>query len=143
MNEFGLSWEVQTRRQQADFMDISISICNNRLTMTLYEKVLNLYLYIPPHSAHPPGVLSGLIYCSVFRIQRLCSDESDRLRLTNEFYKRLLVRGYKSSQINPLFCKAKQNATTPKEPKQQDQRTLFLHVPKQPVLLPHTKYLER
>jgi hypothetical protein len=61
MNDFGLTWEVNTPCHRVDFMDLTITIIQNRLTTTLYEKAMNLYLYIPPHSAHPPGVLSGLV----------------------------------------------------------------------------------
>jgi hypothetical protein len=132
MNAYGLVWEVQARSQRVDFMDLTITVSNNRLMTALYEKAMNLYLYIPPHSAHPPGVLFGLIYGNVFRIQRLCSEESERLRLTKEFYQRLLARGYKSTQIRPLFLKARQNAIQQKEPKQQDKGTVFLHIPYHP-----------
>ena len=69
LNDFGLTWEVNARSKQVDFMDLTIKVSNNRLITTLYEKAMNLYLYIPPHSSHPPGVLSGLVYGNVFRIQ--------------------------------------------------------------------------
>jgi hypothetical protein len=97
LNDFGLIWEVSTQSHQVDFMDLTITISANRIVTYLYEKAMKLYLYIPPQSAQPPGVLSGLIYGNVNRIQRLCLEEHDRLRLTKEFYQRLLVRGYKSS----------------------------------------------
>jgi hypothetical protein len=103
MNEFGLTWEVNERSNKVDFMDLTIEISSNHLTTMLYEKAMNLYFHISPHSTHPLGVLSGLIYGNVFRIQRLSSEDSDRIRFTTEFYQRLLVRGYKSSEIKPLF----------------------------------------
>ena len=44
-------------------MDMTISINNsNKIETTLLDKRLNLHLYIPPHSAHPPGLLPGIVY---------------------------------------------------------------------------------
>eukprot|EP00956_Cyclotella_meneghiniana_P021804 scaffold40247_cov36-Cyclotella_meneghiniana.AAC.1 len=58
-------------------MDLTISIDNGKFKFTLFEKPLNLYLYIPPNSAHPPGCITGLIFGNVLRIYQLCSEESD------------------------------------------------------------------
>ena len=62
MNYFhGLEWEISERTTSLDYMDLQISIVNNKIITDLYEKDLNLYLYILPHSAHPPGVLTVLV----------------------------------------------------------------------------------
>ena len=106
LNDFGLQWEVNDRSHSVNFMDLTITMINNSLSTTLYEKAINPYLYIPPHSAHPPGVLTGLIYGNVHRIYTLCSDSVEQKRLLSQFYQRLIVRGYKQSAISPLFIKA-------------------------------------
>ena len=62
MNNYpGLTWEFNTPTNKADFMDLTISITNGNISTSLFEKPLNLHLYIPPHSAHPPGLLPR--YC--------------------------------------------------------------------------------
>ena len=82
MNAFpGLTWEFSERSKSIDFMDMTISINNsNKIETTLFEKRLNLHLYIPPHSAHPPGLLPGIVYGTLFRIFTLCSTEEDKLQ---------------------------------------------------------------
>jgi hypothetical protein len=50
----GLEWEFTPRSSTVDFMDLTLRIRDNRIHTTLFEKALNLHLYIPPHSAHPP-----------------------------------------------------------------------------------------
>ena len=53
---------------------------SNMIDTTLFKKRLNLHLYIPPHSAHPPGLLLGIVYSTLFRIFTLCSCETDKLQ---------------------------------------------------------------
>ena len=50
MNAFpGLTWEFSERAKTIDFMDMTISINkSNNIETTLFEKRLNLHLYIPP-----------------------------------------------------------------------------------------------
>ena len=45
-----------------EFMDMTTSIDNDKLVTTLFKKPMALYLYIPPHSAHPPRVITGHIF---------------------------------------------------------------------------------
>ena len=82
MNAFpGLAWEFSDRATTIDFMDMTISINkSNCIETTLFEKRLNLHLYIPPHSAHPPGLLPGIVYGTLVRIFTLCSDNEDKLQ---------------------------------------------------------------
>ena len=77
----GLTWEFSERAKTIDFMDMTISINkSNNTETTLFEKRLNLHLYIPPHSVHPPGLLPGIVYGTLFRIFTLCSDNEDKLQ---------------------------------------------------------------
>ena len=43
-----------------NFMDLVIYKEGNKLLTNLFEKPMALFLYLPPHSAHPPGVLIGM-----------------------------------------------------------------------------------
>jgi len=49
----GLRWEFTNLSSTCTFMDLTLSIANNRIESSLHEKPQNLYLYIPPHSCHP------------------------------------------------------------------------------------------
>ena len=86
-------------------MDMTISIRKNQIITSLYEKPMNLYLYIPPHSAHPPGVLTGLVSGNILWIHLLCSKQDDIDLRMKEFYARLLVRQYQRDLLIPAFTK--------------------------------------
>ena len=60
-----------------NYMDMTIAIRGDWIVTLLYEKAMNLYLYIPPHSAHPPGVLTGLVSGNILQIHLLCSEQDD------------------------------------------------------------------
>ena len=84
----------------------------NKIEATIFEKKINLHLYIPPHSAHPPGLLPGIVYSTLFRIFTLCSSKDDKANCMRVFFKRLIARGYKGNEIQSLFHKAIDRAKT-------------------------------
>ena len=91
MNNYpGLTWEFKPPSDKVDFMDLTISIHQGKITTSLFEKPLNLHLYIPPHSAHPPGLLPGIVHSTIFRNFTLCSDSHDQILRTKVF-----LNGYK------------------------------------------------
>ena len=87
MNAFpGLTWEFSERSKTVEFMDMTIAINDSNIIETsLFEKRLNLHLYIRPHSAHPQEILPGIVYSTLFRIFTLCSSETDKLQQTKDF----------------------------------------------------------
>lgn len=109
-NFHGMEWEFTDRGRCCDFMDLTIQIADGKIHTTLFEKALNLHLYIPPHSAHPPGVLKGLIMGGVMRMHTLCSSPEDVQQKLRLLFRRLRARGYNSDDIIPIFSKAVTNA---------------------------------
>ena len=133
MNSFpGLTWEFSERSKTVDFVDMTITINNlNMIETTLFEKRLNLHLYIPPHSAHPPGLLLGIVYSTLFRIFTLCSCETDKLQRTKVFFKCLIAHGYKGNEIQGLFHKAITHAKSyngPLNDDDADNNSVILHL---------------
>ena len=70
INSYGkFKWEASELSNTVNFLDLTILITpDHTLETKLFEKALNLYLYLPPHSAHPPGVLKGLIAVMIHHI---------------------------------------------------------------------------
>jgi hypothetical protein len=58
----GLEWVCTEPSTTINFMDLTITIVDGKLETTLFEKAMNLYLYIPPYSAHPRCIFTGLIF---------------------------------------------------------------------------------
>jgi hypothetical protein len=124
-----LKWEFTLRSKSLEFLDLTLKIQDNKIVTSLYEKKLNLYLYLPPHSCHPPGMIRGLVIGMIFRIKRLTSDETQIFPAIQQFYNRLLARGYSSYILIPIFQDAmKRNfSQQPKEESNIGDRC-FLHL---------------
>jgi hypothetical protein len=134
MQCFGkLEWEFTDRAKSADFLDLTIAIKpNGTIGTKLFEKKLNLYLYIPPHSAHPPGVTRGLIFGMITRIFRLTTDYADQRSAVTDLFRRLQARGHQATDILPMFLAALSTASKPP--------TLTTGRPDAPPLFFHLKY---
>jgi uncharacterized protein (UPF0335 family) len=91
------------RSDTIEFLDLCIYKQANTIQTKLYEKALNLYLYLPPHSAHTPGTLKGLIIGMLLRIHRLTSDKACMKSDIQRFYDRLVARGYQDKGVRELF----------------------------------------
>jgi hypothetical protein len=136
MDSYGkLEWEFSTRTKRTHFLDLDLQLTPAGITTKLFEKEMNLYLYLPPHSAHPPGVLRGLIIGMIKRIFRLTTAFSDKESSVITFFRRLITRGYPASIIRPIFDDAIKRASTKRPPPTEpdlDEKRIFLHLPYNP-----------
>ena len=98
---------------------------------------MNLFLYIPAYSAHPPGVLNSLIYglMKTYRLQN--TKRTDYIKSVNLLYHRLIARGYTQSQLVPIFNSAESKLKQPlvskfknniQHVKKSDTDKLFFHL---------------
>ena len=78
-------------------MDMTIATREDWIITSLYEKAMNLYLYIPPQSAHPLGVLTVLVSGNILRIHSLCRKQEDINRRMKDF-----MRGCLSDEISVI-----------------------------------------
>jgi hypothetical protein len=139
--QFGtLTWEVNPPSRVIDFLDLTIQITpEGYITTKTFVKPMNLHLYIPPHSAHPPGVLKSLIFGNIIRYWNQNTNREDFVQASCDFYRHLLNRGYSPEKLTPIFHDAamsidtklirtaKWRETTP-EPLDDDTRdSLFIH----------------
>ncbi|TMW68854.1 hypothetical protein Poli38472_001010 [Pythium oligandrum] len=93
-------------RTTCDFLDLVVYRMNDELRFRTHQKPLNLYLYLPPHSAHPPGVLKGMIYGLVQKYRVQNTADEDFRAIVQLLFKRLLHRGHKFDTLVSLFNSA-------------------------------------
>ena len=140
VGQFGtLTWEFSELCNTLPFLDIQISIENGIITTRLYEKALNLYLYLPPSSTHSAGVTKGLVYGMVKRIYALTTHRNIAEQDIANLESRLVARGHSGIHIRRLIAAAKSPsaATTPHS----QGNHVKLHLPYHP-LDPHSSRLQ-
>ena len=128
-----------------DFLDLTLHVDpeSRRINYKTYQKPMNLFLYIPHHSAHTPGLLKSLAYGLISTYKRQNSSDHDFQSNVRKLFRRLLARGYDRDTLVTLFndvaLKLKQHSTRkPGKNKVADlnlfcaNSPLFFHLPYHP-----------
>ena len=102
MNNFGnLKWEFEALTMTTTFLDLNINLTerdilnqktNNfyKTNFSTYQKPMNLYLYIPPHSEHPLRVIRSLIFSQIKKYWQQNKNSDDFVKMIRAFFQRLL-----------------------------------------------------
>jgi hypothetical protein len=113
LNNWGtLKWTCDGHVDDLIFLDLRISITPLRqIHYKTYQKEQNLYLYIPPTSAHPKNMLFGLVYgrLRAYRLQN--TSDADYIKMAVLLARRLCARGYSLTMLMPAFQKASNRLT--------------------------------
>jgi len=133
-NWASLHWKIENRSNKPVFLDLNIQLINTKIHTSTFQKDLNLYLYIPSLSAHPPSCLKGLI-AGEMRRYWLQNDPEDFQQILSKFIERLLNRGHTLENLTPILNQAARSLDdqlirTPHNPTTdsgQENSTLFIH----------------
>jgi hypothetical protein len=104
LNGFGtLQWNIEDLTSSTTFLDLTITIKDQKIHTTTFQKDLNLYLFIPPISAHPTSCFKGLIVGELLRYWNQNSSSEDFINITNNFILHLLQRGHLLKDVIPIL----------------------------------------
>jgi hypothetical protein len=126
-----LQWETDGLQSSVNFLDLTIHLNQNGSFSTKpFQKLINLHLYLPPNSAHPPRVLKSLFYGNLHRYWLQNTHVEDYITVAKQFANRLTARGYDPQIINNLFLQAAKkldDLTTSTKKNSSNDDTLYLH----------------
>ena len=132
LNDWGkLRWTCTGFVPSLEFMDLTISIKNNKLHFKTFQKKQNLYLYIPPLSAHPKEMIRGLIFGRLRTYYKHNTNIEDYYNMALLLADRLLQRGWEWKTIKPHFREAHYQITGRFEKKQKIEnkgKPIFIHI---------------
>ena len=113
-NNFGiLRWEFEELSESVNFLDLTITIKHNRITTRTFQKALNLYQYIPPNSAHPPGMMEGIIYGLMRNYRRQNTTTQDYNIMVIKLFRRHVARGWSKATMKEYILKAANRLNLP------------------------------
>ena len=121
LNEIpGLTWTIQETDEEGKltFLDLDITISDNKLHVSTAEKENQLFLYLQRRSAHPPKIIDGLIIGMIKRYKKQCYQEEDFLKIVKKFKERVINRGYSPKLFEKIFTRTMKGNCPTYNPKQ-------------------------
>jgi hypothetical protein len=130
LNNWGaLEWVIEEPSKKTNFLDLTLQISDSKIVTETYQKDMNLYLYIPAASAHPPSCLKGPITGEMHRYW-MQNNTKDFQEILSKLIQHLTERGHSLDNLIPLLCHTaaildSSAASTTRQAN--DDQTLYLH----------------
>ena len=92
------TWEIS--ETSVTFLDIHISVQDNKLATSVHYKPTDSHSYLLYSSSHPSHVKDSIPYSQFLRLRRLCSEDSDFNSKCDEMSNFFSERGYPDSILS-------------------------------------------
>lgn len=89
------------------FLDTSVALLDNQLTVDLYKKPTDRCQYLLPSSCHPPHITENIPFSLAYRIVRICTEPTTRDIRLEELKGLLVSRSYNCKLVDEAIMKAK------------------------------------
>ena len=97
------TWEISDK--SVTFLDISVSITDDRLRTSVHYKPTDSHSYLLYSSSHPKHTLNAIPFSQFLRLRRLCSDDEDFSNKCSEMRSFFLNRNYPAHVIDNAIRK--------------------------------------
>ena len=98
-----LKFTMEIGNQSICFLDLRISIAENKLTTTVYSKPTDSHLYLHADSCHKKSSGKGIRKGVALRLLRICSSDDDYPAKSIEYTKYLVNRGHDLKSVQQCF----------------------------------------
>ena len=94
LDDFGiLTWDMEQPTNSVDFLDLTVTIDNGKVSTRTFRKERNLYQYLSPLSNHPRGIIKGMIHGMLKQYFRQNSNREDYWKNAMLLHRYLRKRG--------------------------------------------------
>ena len=94
---------MEIGNQSICFLDLRISIVENKLTTTVYSKPAHSHLYLHADSCHKKSSIRGIQKGVALRLHCICSSDNDYTAKSIEYTKYFVNRGHDLKLIQQCF----------------------------------------
>lgn len=97
-----IKFEVNKSTAAVNFLDVTVSLKDQKLQSNLYSKPTDAFLYLNKASSHPRHVTNNIPKGQFIRIRRICSEKADYFSNCNRLCAFFVKRGYDSRFLNKI-----------------------------------------
>ena len=90
------------------FLDLKISIINQKLVTTVYSKPTDSHLYLHKQSCHNKSSIDGIQKGVALCLRRICSSNEEYDKKSSEYERYLVDRGHDIKKVKKTFTNIKQ-----------------------------------
>ena len=98
-----LQFTMEIGGRSLHFLDLLITIVDNKLVTSVYSKPTDAHLYLNAKSSHPKSQILGIAKGVALRLRRICSDDEDFKQKSKEYCKYLTDCGHDSEHVLKAF----------------------------------------
>lgn len=90
-----------------NFLDVTVSVKNERLSTNLYRKPTDQQMYLHFNSSHPRHCKTGIPYCQAYRYRRICTDIQEFDKHAERLKNSLSQQNYPEDIIDDAILRAR------------------------------------
>ena len=98
-----LQFTMEIGGTSLDFLDLRITIVDNKLQTTVYSKPTDSHLYLQAESCHQTSSVNGIQKGVALRLRRICSTDEEFESKAKEYKAYLVARGHDPFSVRKAF----------------------------------------